>query len=81
MNDQMVTERSRPVLVDIGTRYGEPLLLRVTPDVTRITGLGKSTVFEAIARGELKATRFGRAVRIHRDDLEAWIAANRDSAA
>jgi len=70
-----------PVPTGADSRGGGPLLLRVTPDVTGLTGLGKSTVFEAIARGELKATRFGRAVRIHRDDLEAWIAANRDSAA
>lgn len=81
MNNEMVMVRARPSLVDAGPLAAEPLLLRVTPDVVHITGLGKSTIFEAIARGELKATRFGRAVRIHRADLEAWIQANRDSAA
>ncbi|HEV2109533.1 MAG TPA: helix-turn-helix domain-containing protein [Thermomicrobiales bacterium] len=81
MMTNQVIGRTRPAVVDAGPRPAEPLLLRVQPDCTRITGPGKSTIFEAIARGELKATRFGRAVRIHRDDLEAWIAANRDSAA
>jgi len=79
-----VLDRPRPidpVFANTGHPTGEPLLLRVVPDCTRITNIGKSTIYEAIARGELKATRFGRAVRIHRDDLEAWIAANRDSAA
>lgn len=78
---QAVRQRTGPSLVNATQLSTEPLLLRVVPEVVRITGLGKSTIFEAIGRGELKATRFGRAVRIHRDDLEAWIAANRDSAA
>lgn len=59
----------------------EAVLLRVQPDCTRIANVGKTTIWNAIARGELKAVRFGRAVRIHRDDLDSWIQANRDSAA
>lgn len=78
---QTLTQPTRPSLVNASRQPSEPVLLRVVPDVVRITGLGKSTIFEAIGRGELKATRFGRAVRIHRDDLESWIQANRDSAA
>jgi excisionase family DNA binding protein len=81
MNNQSVMEHGRSTLMGAEGFTGEQVLLRVTPDVTRITGLGKSTIWEAISRGELKATRFGRAVRIHRDDLAAWIQANREASA
>jgi excisionase family DNA binding protein len=81
MSNQTVTEGSRAALVEAGVRPDEQVLLRVTPDVTRITGLGKTTIWEAISRGELRAVRFGRAVRVHHDDLAAWIQANREASA
>ncbi len=53
-------------------RHDEPLLLRAE-DVGRLTNLGRSTIFALLASGELPAVRVGRAVRIRRRDLEAWI--------
>jgi excisionase family DNA binding protein len=51
----------------------EPLLLRIHPDATRLTNLGRTTLYAEIASGRLRAIKFGRAVRIRRDDLDAWI--------
>ncbi len=52
-------------------------LLRVVPDCTDRSGLGKSTIFRAIETGELPAHRFGRAVRVDEGDLERWLEAHR----
>jgi len=49
-----------------------PLLLRAH-EAGRLLGLGRSTVFELIARGELPAVRIGRAVRVPRAALERWV--------
>ncbi len=55
-------------------RTGEaPLLLRIDPDCTALTSLSRSTLYELIAVGEIPVLRFGRAVRVRRIDLEAWI--------
>jgi excisionase family DNA binding protein len=51
----------------------EPILLRIHPDATRLTSLGRATLYAEIAAGRLQSVKFGRAVRIRRDDLEAWI--------
>ena len=45
------------------------------PTVCRRSGLGRSFVYEAIRRGELKAKKFGRLTRVLRGDFEAWLAA------
>ncbi|MDQ3694365.1 MAG: helix-turn-helix domain-containing protein [Chloroflexota bacterium] len=50
-----------------------PLLLRIHPDVTQITSLGRTTIYSEIAAGRLHAIKIGRSVRIHRDELERWI--------
>lgn len=50
-----------------------PDLLR--PDeVRRLLQIGRSKLYEMIARGELPVTRIGRVVRIPRGGLERWIA-------
>jgi excisionase family DNA binding protein len=54
-------------------RGAEPILLRIHPDATRLTSLGRTTLYAEIAAGRLRAVKFGRAVRIRRDDLDAWI--------
>ena len=54
-------------------RATEPLLLRIHPDVTRLTSLGRSTIYNEIAAGRLRAVRIGRAVRVRRDDLDRWL--------
>jgi excisionase family DNA binding protein len=51
----------------------EPPLLLKAEEAARLLGLGRSTVFGMLASGELPAVRYGRAVRVRRSDLEAWI--------
>lgn len=51
----------------------EPVLLRIHPDVTRITQLGRSTIYQEIQCGRLRAVKIGRAVRVRRDDLDRWL--------
>ena len=50
----------------------EPLLLRPV-EAARLLGIGRSKVFEMLARNELPIIRFGRCVRIPRRGLEDWI--------
>ncbi len=50
----------------------DALLLRAE-ECARITSLGRSTIFNLIASGELPAVRVGRAVRVPRIGLEEWI--------
>ena len=54
-------------------RNSEPLLLRIHPDVTALTRLGRTTIYSEIAAGRLRAVHIGRAVRVRRDDLEHWL--------
>lgn len=35
-------------------------------------GVSRSTVYRLVERGELEFVRIGRAVRIRRDEAEAW---------
>jgi putative molybdopterin biosynthesis protein len=43
-------------------------------EVQRLLRVGRSKVYEMIARGELPVVRIGRVVRIPRRELEQWIA-------
>ena len=52
-----------------------PSLLKVR-EVAQILGLGLSTIYQFISRGELPCVRFGRAVRVRPEDLEGFIEAN-----
>ena len=51
-----------------------PMLLRAE-EAARLLSLGRSTVFAMLATGELPSVRIGRAVRVPRVALEAWIRA------
>lgn len=42
-------------------------------EVQNILRIGRSKVYEMIARGELPVIRIGRAVRVPRSELERWI--------
>ena len=53
-------------------RNATPLLLRIS-DVTAETGYGRTTVYALVASGELPVVRCGRALRVPRAALEAWI--------
>jgi excisionase family DNA binding protein len=44
-------------------------------EAARRSGLGRSTIYAAIARGELKVRKAGRRSLILVDDLHAWLAA------
>ena len=64
----------------VSERAGDGLLLRVR-DVCRLLDVGRSTVYELIARGELPVIRIGRLVRVPRPALEEWIVRNTAGAA
>jgi excisionase family DNA binding protein len=49
-----------------------PLLLRV-PEVARTLGIARSLAYEMARDGRLPAIHIGRAVRVPRRRLEAWI--------
>lgn len=43
-------------------------------EVVVALGIGRSTIYAAIAQGRLKAVKVGRRTLILRDDLHAWMA-------
>lgn len=54
-------------------RESAPLMLRVE-EAAQLCGLGRSKFLEMMYRGEVPGvTRFGRAVRVNRRLLEAWL--------
>lgn len=65
MLDQTV---ARP-LVPVPTT---PVLMKAG-EVAALLNLGRSTVFELIARGDIPSIRVGRSVRVPRDRLQEWI--------
>ncbi len=44
-------------------------------DAARVAGIGRSTLYEALAAGELKAVKLGRRTLIPADELRRFIAA------
>jgi excisionase family DNA binding protein len=53
-------------------RPHEPLLLRPL-EAARMLGIGRSKLFEMLARNELPVIRMGRCVRIPRRELVLWV--------
>jgi excisionase family DNA binding protein len=51
----------------------EQSVLLTAEDVSKVLSLGRSTVFQLFARGELPVVRVGRAVWVRRVDVERWI--------
>lgn len=50
------------------------------PEVARILKIGRTSAFELMASGRLPVVRVtpgGRGIRVHRDDLQAWVDAQR----
>ena len=43
------------------------------PTVCRRSGLGRSYVYEAIRRGELRARKYGRLTRVLIEDYRRWL--------
>ena len=50
-------------------------LAHTIEETTDRSGLGRTSVFGAIKRGELKARKFGRRTLILDEDLRAWLQA------
>ena len=46
------------------------------PEAQRFSGLGRTKLWELISAGEVKAAKVGRAVRISRRSLSAYMEAN-----
>lgn len=47
--------------------------VRKVPDVAAFAAVSKGTVYAAIQRGDLKAWRYGTAVRVRTADALAWL--------
>ena len=54
----------------------EKLTYRVR-EACDMVGLSRAELYRAIKRGDLRTTKFGRATRIAREDLEAFVQAKR----
>ena len=54
-------------------------LLRV-PEAAAVLGVGKSTTYDLINAGALRAVKVGRSLRVATEDIEAYISALRDEA-
>ena len=54
------------------TESDNRLLLRL-PEVAACLGLGRSTVYDLIQRGDLPVVRVSRAVRVPVDALQRWV--------
>lgn len=54
---------------------GEPLLVRIA-DAARMLSLGRSTIYEMVARGEIPSVKCGAARRIPLAAIYRWIEDN-----
>lgn len=52
---------------------GDPTMLKV-PEVARYLRLGSTKTKQLVASGEIPSVRFGRAVRVPREQLMDWVA-------
>ncbi len=55
------------------TRTTAPPLLLSIPEVAATLGLGRSKVYELIAKEGLPVVRFGRSVRVSATSLQKWV--------
>ena len=61
--------------LDERDRSEVPLLLHVD-EAAKLLGIGTTLAYELVGQGKLPHVRLGRAVRVPRVALEAWIEAN-----
>lgn len=54
----------------------DPISVRV-PDASRMTGLGRSTIYELIASGEIEAAKVGRSTVILVESIRSFLVARR----
>lgn len=50
----------------------EKLLLKPS-EVAQILGIGRSLIYELIARGEIPSVRLGRCIRVPTESLQRWL--------
>ena len=62
----------KDTMEDLTRTTAAPLLLSI-PDVAATLGLGRSKVYELIAKEGLPVVRFGRSVRISAVSLQKWV--------
>jgi excisionase family DNA binding protein len=48
-------------------------ILLTIRDTCELLGIGRSTLYRLIDRGEIPVIHIGRAVRLRRSDVDAWI--------
>jgi len=48
-------------------------LLHPIPDAVRVLGIGRSTLYELIATGEIEVIKIGRRTLIAHDELERYV--------
>ena len=58
----------------------EPLAVPI-PEAARLGGVGRSTIYSEIAKGNLKIRKVGRRTIVAMDDLREWLASKTDSEA
>lgn len=58
----------------------EPLAVPI-PEAARLGGVGRSTIYAEIAKGNLKIRKVGRRTIVAMDDLREWLASKTDSEA
>ena len=63
---------------DLTRTVAQPLLLSI-PDVAASLGLGRSKVYELIAKEGLPVIRFGRSVRVSAASLQKWVEQNENT--
>jgi excisionase family DNA binding protein len=62
----------KETMEDLTQTIAPPLLLSI-PDVATSLGLGRSKVYELIAKEGLPVIRFGRSVRVSAASLQKWV--------
>jgi excisionase family DNA binding protein len=70
--EELPTMRKRETREESTRTIAQPLLLSI-PDVAASLGLGRSKVYELIAKEGLPVIRFGRSVRVSAASLQKWV--------
>ncbi len=62
-------------MTNLDTQSTSEKLAHSVEDAARITTCGRTSIFQAIKEGSLRARKFGRRTVILDEDLRAWLAA------
>lgn len=64
----------------IAIEFQSPPLAHRIPDICRIAGVGRNTVYEAFAKGELTPVKWGRCTLVMDEELRAFLAKRLEAA-